>query len=312
MKINVEQIKELRNKTLAGMAACKSALEEAEGDMEKAIDIVKAKGLVNVSNRADRVGTEGRIVFDEVFYLNHTSNITLVEVNCQTDFVANSEGFKSFCAGVATLMAYANLKDFDGDLTKITHHSKSLEDLRKEQCAATGENIVVRRWAVQEAKGENQSQVHYIHSNNKIGVSLIYSVSDSNHKLNDKVKELMGNIAMQIAAMNPIAVSRTDIPQDQIDRQKGIFATQLKEANKPEASWAKIIEGKFNRWFGDNCLLEQESVFVSKKSINTLLVELGKELECEISIVSFARLEVGQGLVKKEENLAEAVALAIN
>lgn len=305
-KINAEQIKELRNLTQAGMAACKDALTEAGGDMNKAVDIVKAKGLANVTARSSRVGSEGRVVAFET-----GNKISLVEVNCQTDFVANSEGFGNFVEQVGVSLGSIDLFTFGGDLTQVSLGKQTLEDLRKETCAATGENVVVRRWAVEEVSSENATVAMYVHSNNKIGVAVSFEASDSKVLSMPAVREMMSNVAMQIAAMNPVSVSRERVAQEELDRQKAIFETQLRDANKPEAAWTKILEGKFNKWFTEVCLLDQESVMVAKKSVGIVVSDLGKELGCELKVINFVRLQVGEGIEKKTENLAEAVAAAI-
>ncbi len=305
-KINAEQIKELRGLTQAGMAACKDALVEADGDMNKAVDIVKAKGLANVTARSGRVSSEGRVVSFET-----GNKITLVEVNCQTDFVANADQFGKFATDVAITLGSMDLFNFDGDLSKVKPLNTSLEDARKEVSAATGENVVVRRWAVEEVSSENAALASYVHSNNKIGVAVSFEASDLNAFLNPVVLEMMSNVAMQIAAMNPVSVSRDRVAQEELDRQRAIFETQLRDANKPEAAWSKIIEGKFNKWFTEVCLLDQESVMVAKKSVGTVISELAKELGCELKVLNFVRLQVGEGIEKKTENLAEAVAAAI-
>jgi elongation factor Ts len=305
-KINAEQIKELRNLTQAGMAACKDALTEAAGDMNKAVDIVKAKGLANVNARSSRVGSEGRVVA-----LKDGNKLTLVEVNCQTDFVANSEGFRNFVEQVSVSLGTMDLFKFGGDLTQVSLGKQSLEDLRKETCAATGENVVVRRWAVEEVSSENAAVAAYVHSNAKIGVAVSFEASDPKVLSMPIVQEMMSNVAMQIAAMNPVSVSRDRVAQEELDRQKAIFETQLRDANKPEVAWAKILDGKFNKWFTEVCLLDQESVMVAKKSVGTVVSELAQELGCELKVLNFVRLQVGEGIEKKTENLAEAVAAAI-
>jgi elongation factor Ts len=239
------------------------------------------------------------------------NKLTLVEVNCQTDFVANSEGFANFAEQVGVSLGSMDLFNFGGDLTQISLGKQTLEERRKEECAATGENVVVRRWAVEEVSSENATVASYVHSNNKIGVAVSFEASDAKVLSMPIVQETMSNVAMQIAAMNPVSVSRDRVASEELDRQRAIFETQLRDANKPEAAWSKIIEGKFNKWFTEVCLLDQESVMVAKKSVGTVVSELGKELGCDLKILSFVRLQVGEGIEKKTENLAEAVAAAI-
>lgn len=306
LKISAEQIKELRGLTQAGMAACREALLEANGDMNKAVDLVKAKGLQNVSARSNRVASEGMVVAGVA-----DDKITLVEINCQTDFVANSDQFHSFAEKVVSVLGNTNLFSFDGDLNKVNFESKSIEDLRKEVSASTGENVVVRRWMVEQINSDSARLTCYVHSNNKLATAV--SFQSTNPELLDLplAQELMDNVAMQVAAMNPVSVSRDRVPQEEKDRQQAIFETQLKEAGKPEAAWAKIVEGKFNKWFTEVCLLDQEAVYSAKKSVGTTIKELGDSLGCELKVLNFIRCQVGEGLEKKEENLAAAVAAAI-
>ncbi len=301
-KINAEQIKELRGLTQAGMSACREALIESDGDMNKAVDIVKAKGLANVSARAGRVASEGRVLAFET-----GNKVTLVEVNCQTDFVANAEQFGKFATDAAISLGSMDLFNFDGDLSKVKPLNTTLEDARKECSAATGENIVVRRWMVEEVNSEKATVVSYVHSNNKLAVAVSFEASDAKALSNPAVKEMMNNVAMQIAAMNPVSVSRDRVAQEEIDRQKAIFETQLREANKPEAAWARIIEGKFNKWFTEVCLLDQESVMVAKKSISSVINELASSLFCEIKVLNFIRCQVGEGIEVQKTDLAAEV-----
>jgi len=306
-KISAEQIKELRFLTQAGMAACKDALVEAEGDMNKAVDIVKAKGLQNVTARSGRVGSEGRVA------MNITSNkVTLVEVNCQTDFVANSPGFGDFVEQVSASLGSIDLFKFDGDFSKVSLGKRTLEDFRKETCVATGENVVIRRWMVEEINPLSISEdvaaiATYIHSNNKLGVAVSFECNKPKIFELPSVKEFMSNVAMQIAAMNPIAVSTDRLPVEEVTRQRAIFETQLREANKPEASWKKIITGKFNKWYSDVVLYNQESVVSPKLSVDFVLGEICKQLDCELKILNFVRLQVGEGIEVAKADLAAEV-----
>ncbi len=301
-KVSAEQIKELRGLTQAGMSACREALIESEGDMNKAVDLVKAKGLANVSARSGRVGSEGRVVAFET-----GNKITLVETNCQTDFVANAERFGMFAESAAIALGTMDLFNFDGDMSKVRYMTSTLEDARKEVSAATGENVVIRRWAVEEVKSDNATVVSYVHSNNKIGVVVSFETSEAKVLSMPVVREMMSNVAMQVAAMNPVSVSRDRVAPEEVERQKGIFETQLREANKPEAAWTKILDGKFNKWFTEVCLLDQESVMVPKKSVETVINELAASLGCQIKVINFVRLQVGEGVEVEKTDLAAEV-----
>lgn len=303
-KVNLELVKELRALTQAGMNACKDALVEADGDLQKAVDIVKAKGLQNATNRAGRVASEGRVVLFDL-----ESKTTIVEVNCQTDFVANSPAFVAFAQQVGAALAGTNLFELQ-DVSQILVDGKSLEQLRKEISASTGENVVIRRWMVEQT-GPNAGLASYVHSNQKLAVVVSFEASSQDALTNPVVRELFDGIAMQVAAMGPLAVSRDRLSEEEVTRQRGIFETQLREANKPEAAWPKILDGKFNKWYTENCLLDQESVVTPKKSIATLLKEVGDQVGCELKVLNFIRCQVGEGIEKKEDDLAKAVSEAI-
>jgi elongation factor Ts len=281
-----ELIKDLRNLTQAGMKDCKDALEESNWDLDKAVDVIKVKGLNVVSGRASKVAADG-----------------LVEVNCQTDFVANSDEFRNFVQLVTHELARAVKVEqpFDPSV---------LEVQRQELVSKIKENIVIRRWWVEEVISPDAVVCSYVHSNSKIGVLLTLHAPLAN-ATDDQVKELLkvgDDLAMQIAAMNPLAVSEDRLSPEEISRQKDIFFTQLKELNKPAAQWDKIVEGKLRKWYQEVTLLEQESVIVPKTTVRQVLADLGSKLGAEIQVVNFIRCAVGEGLDKKSENFAEEVA----
>lgn len=305
-------LKELRNLTQAGMKDCKDALEASAWDLNKAVDAVKAKGLQNTSRNEGKVAAEGA-----VFIALDTDNQhgTMVEVNCQTDFVGNSEQFKKFAAETTLYLSFQDLATFDGDMSKVEFmvadgSSSNVEQYRKETMASTKENVVVRRWFKLDVAGENRAVVQYTHMNNKLGV-LLSLEAPSKEALNDTgFKEFAENTAMQIAAMNPVAVSRLDVPLADIERQRAIFETQLREANKPTAAWEKIIAGKFNKWYTDVALLDQESVTTPKMTIEALADELSRKL-CgqvgKVKVVDFLRCAVGEGIEVVKTDLAAEV-----
>lgn len=302
MKSNQELIKELRAVTQAGMKDCKDALVESNWDLDQAIDIVKAKGLANTSRNAGKLASEGLLTIVEDF---DTRSATMVEVNCQTDFVANSPDFKSFVYNAGVVFSGTDLFSYNGDLESL-----GLEQARKELMATTKENVVVRRWFRTEAAPNGVVAV-YLHSNAKIGVMLSLEASTPEIANSKELLELGQELAMQVAAMNPIAVAREALPQEELDRQKGIFETQLAELKKPQAAWAKIMDGKFNKWYTDVCLMDQESVVYPKTSVKQVADAVAKKLGGEIKVLSFVRAAVGEGIEKQQDDLASAVAEAI-
>jgi elongation factor Ts len=185
---------------------------------------------------------------------------------------------------------------------------EEVEGDRKETVSKTKENIVVRRWWVEEAQNPLVRVFAYQHSNAKIGVLITMLAPNETAADSSEFKALGEELAMQVAAMNPLAVDSDRIPADEKDRQKAIFQTQLKEENKPEKMWDKILEGKFRKWGTEVCLLEQESVVVPKTAVKQVIKNVGTKLGGEIQVVNFVRCQVGEGIEKKQDNLAEEVA----
>jgi elongation factor Ts len=295
--MNNDLLRELRNLTAAGMKDCKDALEEAGGDLQKAVDIIKVKGLNIVSARAGKVAAEGLI--DIVSFA--PSRVSMVEVNCQTDFVANSQDFRVFVhnTGIRLAACAEEGHPFSADL---------MEAKRQEVVATTKENVVVRRWWLEEAMDPKVRVFSYLHSNQKIGVLITMSAPSEIAADSPEFKALGEDLAMQICAMNPLAVSPERISPDETERQKAIFETQLKEENKPEKMWDKILQGKFSKWYKDVCLLEQESVVVAKTTVKQVIANLGTKLGGDIEVINFVRCQVGEGIANKKDDLAEEVA----
>ena len=297
---SIELIRELRALTSAGMKDCKDALQEAGDDLQKAVDIIKVKGLAISDGRSGRVAAEGLVTI--INPDNATPVQIMMEVNCQTDFVANSETFKNFVSYAATELMHC----FQ---TGSVFDPSVVEDARKETVAATKENIVVRRWWVEESGDVSKILVFpYLHSNNKIGVLVTLQAPSFEARNDPEFHALGADLAMQIAAMNPLAVSPDRIPADEKDRQRAIFETQLKEENKPQKMWEKILEGKFRKWNTEVCLLEQESVVVPKTSVAQVIKNVGTKLGGEVKVVNFFRCQVGEGIEKKQDDLAAEVS----
>jgi len=298
---NTELIKELRALTSAGMSDCKAALEETAWDLQKAVDAIKVKGL----NIAD--GRTGRVASDGLVDIAREANGTLavmVEVNCQTDFVANSKGFTDFVLNVKH-------KLYDDAVSSLPFTANGVEDERKVVVSTTKENVVVRRWWVERAMHPTVKVFAYQHSTNKIGVLITMQVASIEAANSPEFKALGEDLAMQVCAMSPLAVSPDRIPQEEKDRQKVIFETQLQKEMKPEKMWDKILEGKFRKWNTEVCLLEQESVVVPKTAVKQVINNVGAKLGGEITVVNFVRCQVGEGIEKKQDNLAEEVAKLI-
>lgn len=295
---NTELIKELRSLTQAGMKDCKDALEESGWDLQKAVDIVKAKGLNVVSGRQGKVASEGAVMVSDG---GPRYAAALVEVNCQTDFVANSPNFISFVGRVADTV---HSKTLAGDTFTVS----DVEEDRAALVSVTKENIVVRRWWVEQSMDSKARVFTYIHSNRKIGVLLTLLAPSEEAAASQEFTDLGNDLAMQVAAMNPVAVSSDRLEAEVVERQKNIFETQLLELNKPQAAWPKILEGKFNKWYTEVTLLNQESVVTPKVSVAKVIESVGSKLGGEITVVNFIRAQVGEGIEKSKEQLDEEVS----
>jgi len=295
---NTEMIRELRALTQAGMKDCKDALTESNWDLQKAVDIIKVKGLNVVSGREGKVAAEGRVV---ILSAADRELAVMVEVNCQTDFVAASPDFVRFSeTTAATLMGSV----LHSDIFSVN----DVEGLRKEVVATTKENIVVRRWWAEEGQDPTVRLFSYMHSNNKIGVLLTMKAPTIEAADSNDFRLLGEELAMQIAAMSPLAVSQDRLSPADVERQKSIFETQLTELNKPQAAWPKIMEGKLNKWYTEVCLLKQESVVVPKSTVEQVVKSVGAKLGGEVQVVNFIRCQVGEGIEVKKDNLADEVA----
>lgn len=298
-----ELLKELRARTQAGMKDCNDALRESGDDLEKAVDIIKTKGKNIVSGRENKVASEGLIVAG---YIGSDKTTGMIEVNCQTDFVSRNPDFKDYANNSFNLLASSHLIGLSLDIT-----SQAATDLRTDIVSKTKENCVVRRWWVEEVTSDTCKTFSYVHNGGKLGVVVSLQAS-SVEAANDAQFAALGlDLAMQVAALNPLAVSADRLATDVVERQKSVFETQLQELNKPQAAWAKILDGKFNKWHTEVCLLDQESVVVPKTTVRQVVKNVGALLGGEIQVVNFIRAEVGEGLEKKQDNLAEEVAKLI-
>ncbi|MBK9258772.1 MAG: translation elongation factor Ts [Polyangiaceae bacterium] len=295
--INAQAIKELRERTQAGMSDCKSALVEAEGDMEKAVEIILKKGLAKSAKRAGAVATEGEV---RAIVSSDLRSATIVEVNIQTDFAARNDQFREF---VGEVLAVAKNAPVGSDIGTLALRGKTVNDIATELTAKIGEKVAVRRWDRLEVPEGSAGAAHaYVHLGGKIGVVLVVKTDSEATKNHDEVIKFIDDTAMQIAAMNPLALVRDDISDELKVKQKEIFEGQLREdpKPKPESAWPKIIEGKYNKWFSEVALLEQESVVVPGQTIDKLRQAAEKASGGKVEILRFVRYERGEGVVKPQ------------
>ncbi len=300
-QITVQMVKELRERTQAGMADCKSALVEAEGDMEKAVEIILKKGLAKSAKRAGAIAAEGEVC--SAVAEDRKSGV-LVEVNIQTDFAARNDKFRTFARNVTDLALQASAGD-NLDELQYPGTDKTVAQVRDELIAQIGEKITVRRWEKVVAK--EGFVADYVHLGGKIGVLVEMGVADELAG-RPEVKQLADDIAMHIAAMNPAYLERSEVASAAVDKQKEIFEAQLRDEGKPEQAWPKIIEGKLNKWYSEVCLLEQESVTESGTKISALCEKVGKAIGGDVSVRRFVRFERGEGIEKVVDDFASEVA----
>ena len=291
MNITASMVKDLRTQTGAGMMDCKKALVEAEGDIAKAVDILREKGLSQAAKKASRVAAEGA-VGSAVSEDGKTG--TILEVNCETDFVGTNEDFRNLAASIADQILAVNPADVEA-LLDSEIEGKKVRYLVTEAVAKIGENISVRRFVRYEsAEGKVYS---YIHGGGKIGVLVEMIGADD---------ELGMDIAMQVAAAYPCYLDRTQVSRDEIDHEKEVLAVEARNEGKPENIIEKMVIGRINKYYKEVCLVDQEFIKDGDLTISKLLKSKNA------SVVRFARYQLGEGIEKKQDDLAAEVAKQLN
>jgi len=285
--ITAATVKELREKTGAGMMDAKKALEEAGGDLEKAVDILRTKGLSAAAKKAGRVAAEGLICSTRGGKVG-----VMAEVNSETDFVAKNEEFQKFSKQVAELVAAQNPADVAA-LSQLTISGATVEATRQALVQKIGENLAIRRFIRYETDGQIAIYLH----GTRIGVMVDYTGGD---------EQIGRDIAMHIAAANPLYLSRETVPADALARERAVYEAQVKESGKPAAIIVKIVEGKLEKFYTDTCLLEQ--VYIKDPDGKLKIKDLLKKAGGNITLNRFVRYQLGEGIEKKKENFAEEVA----
>ncbi|MBQ9496520.1 MAG: elongation factor Ts [Selenomonadaceae bacterium] len=284
MAISASTVKELRERTGAGMMDCKKALTATDGDMQKAIDWLREKGIAKAAKKSGRVAAEGAVAA----YVSADRKIgVLLEVNCETDFTANNENFRALEQKILEQIAAENPADLDA-LNDSVIDGKKVSDLVTEATATIGEKISVRRFVRYQTEGKLTS---YIHMGGKIGV-LVDMTGGSD--------ELGKDVAMQIAAANPSAVDRAGVDASELEHEKEVLRKQALEEGKPEKIVEKMVMGRINKYYKEVCLVEQIFVKDSEKTVKDIL---GGE-----KVLKFARYQLGEGIEKKETDFAAEVA----
>ena len=300
MAFTAKDVQALREKTGCGMMDCKKALVECDGDMDKAVDFLREKGLASQAKKSGRVAAEGAVAT----YVDGKVG-AMVEVNVETDFVAGGEPFKELVDKIAVVVAKENPADVDA-LLKCEYEGKTVEQLVQDLFLVVRENIQVRRFARVEG-----SVVSYVHAGGRIGVLVNFETSDD-IAANDEFVAMAKDVAMQIAAINPAYLNKESVPQAAFDHEKEILVAQMKEdpkmANKPEQVLQKIVEGKMGKFYKENCLTEQDFVKNGDITVAKYIEDCAKKLGGEIKIVGFTRFEKGEGIQKREDDFAAEVA----
>ena len=296
-----QDVKELRERTGCGMMDCKKALTEADGDMDKAIELLREKGLAKAAKKAGRIASEGVVeakVIDGV--------AVAVEVNSETDFVAKNESFQNFVADVANVIAKNNFADVDALKAAKLEDGKTVDEALKEKIATIGENMNVRRFA----RFEGVVQA-YVHGGGRIGVLVKFELGDDSKKETEEFKTYAKDIAMQVAAAYPQFLNQEQVPSETLEKEKEILKVQALNEGKPEAIVEKMVMGRISKYYKEVCLVDQPFIKDPDQSVAKYTQDVAKKLGTDIKIVDFVRFEKGEGMEKKSDNFADEVASMI-
>ena len=306
MAFTAADVKKLREMTSVGMMDCKKALTEADGDFDKAIELLREKGLAKAAKKAGRIAAEGMVCAKVCADCGVAS---IIEVNSETDFVAKNADFQKFVSDLADVVIQDNPADVEA-LKTCQMDGMTVEAALQEKVLTIGENIQIRRF---ERYDDSTVNVSYTHMGGVIGVLVGLAVSD-NLKGNATVLELGKDIGMQAAAMNPSFMDKADVDEATLAKEKEILLVQALEENKnaakpkPEQIIHKMVEGRIGKYYEENCLLQQAFVKENKVSVEQHIAAVAKELGGEIKLVKFTRFEKGEGIEKKQDDFAAEVA----
>lgn len=298
--ITAQMVKELRERTGAGMMDCKKALNESNGDTEKAVEILREKGLAAAAKKSGRIAAEGLV---KTFISEDGKLASIVEVNCETDFVSVNDAFVEFANNVAKQAANTNADTIESFLEEkyIANEEKTVQGAVTDLIAKLGENMAVRRF--EKLSVENGVIESYIHGGGRIGVVVKLECE----KDNEVLKEIAKDVAMQVAATNPLFLNKDSVDNESLEKEKEIYRVQALNEGKPEKIVEKMVMGRIQKYYKENCLVEQVWVKDSELTIQKYLQAKSKEVGAPITISSFVRFEKGEGIEKKEENFAEEV-----
>ncbi|AUZ26430.1 translation elongation factor Ts [Bacillus cabrialesii] len=287
MAITAQQVKELREKTGAGMMDCKKALTETDGDMDKAIDLLREKGIAKAAKKADRIAAEGSTLIK-----TDGNKGVILEVNSETDFVAKNEGFKELLNTLADHLLANAPADVEEAMGQKMENGSTVEEYITSAVAKIGEKITLRRFTVL-TKDDNSAFGAYLHMGGRIGVLTVLNGTTD--------EEIAKDIAMHVAAVNPRYISRDQVSEEEANHERQILTQQALQEGKPENIVAKMVEGRLNKFFEEICLLDQ--AFVKNPDEKVKQVVAAKNA----TVQTYVRYEVGEGIEKRQENFAEEV-----
>jgi elongation factor Ts len=287
MAITADQVKRLREKTGAGMMDCKKALEKCDGDMEKAVHHLREQGIAKATQKAARVAKQG-LIFSDIRPQERLG--VLLELNCETDFVARTDDFKSLAAEISNWIVENRPRE-------VAQLNESLKDRINQTVAKLGENITAKRFALLRQDDQSAGIIHgYIHPGDKLGVLVELKTQTDDAAGDPEFALLAKDIAMQVAATNPLVITRDSLSPETIEKEKDIYRTQAKNEGKPEKILERIVQGKLEKYFQEVCLLEQAFVKDQDRSVQERVAETGKKLDQKITVAQFVRFRLGDEL----------------
>ncbi|WP_243289850.1 translation elongation factor Ts [Bacillus sp. FJAT-47783] len=287
MAITAQMVKELREKTGAGMMDCKKALTETNGDMEKAIDFLREKGIAKAAKKADRIAAEGAALIK-----TEGNNAVIIEVNSETDFVAKNDAFKELLNDLAAHLLAKKPANVEEALASTMENGSVVQDFINTAIAKIGEKITLRRFEIVE-KTDNDAFGAYLHMGGRIGVLTILEGTND--------EEVAKDVAMHVAAVNPRYIDRDAVPQEEVDHEREVLKQQALNEGKPEKIVEKMVEGRLGKFFEEICLLDQNFVKNPDEKVRNYVKAKGA------TVKTFVRYEVGEGIEKRQDNFAEEV-----
>ena len=303
MAFTAKDVQQLRERTGVGMMDCKKALTETDGDMDKAIDILREKGLAAAAKKSSRIAAEGMVYA----YVDNAKKVgVVVEVNSETDFVAKNVDFQSFVKAVAEVIADNNPADVAALLELPFAEEQTVADALRDKILVIGENLSIRRFVRYEG-----DVVAYVHGGGRIGV-LVKFDADAACSASASLQECGKDVAMQIAALNAAYLSKDTVPAEALEKEKEILVAQIKNdpknANKPEQIVHKMVEGRIGKFFENNCLMQQAFVKNGDITVEQYVADMAKQAGGSMKVIDSVRFEKGEGLQKREDNFADEVA----